>query len=506
MTTGITDTGRTAAYTPDLYNADLAPTPVSRRTWGTWSYTALWLGMVSSAFAFAFLGTFIALGMSAAQALMVVLIGAVVQTLLMSLTGRVGAKHGIPFAVWARTAFGQKGANIPAILRGLIAVGWFGVQSYLGSTAVNLMLATVIPAWDEFTSPVLLGAPANLLVSMIIFWGASFLALRNGMDTVRRLQQWAGPLVFIALIPPLIWAIDAAGGLGPIFAGPSRFESTGAFLLTGLLPGVALFISGSWATMVLNYPDLTRFAKSNRRQFAGTMLGLPLGSVVFYGMSAIIVSGTQVATGKALWNPSDILAEIGNPFMSFVGALVIAIATMSTNVAANLVSPAYDFTNALPKVFNFKTAGAFAIVLGFIYMPWLIMDTPAFTIIMNNIGAIAGPATGVLLADYYLIRRQHISVHALYTPGQQYRRYNWWNIAALAIGTAVIVISQFVPAISGVYEYAPFAGIILGFVLCLAFAPLARARGYAEMYEPTGNLGAEYVEEFEEEQVESHKL
>ncbi|MGB4136708.1 MAG: cytosine permease, partial [Microbacterium sp.] len=493
MNTGIphATSAAQASYAPSLYNEDLAPTPVAKRTWSTWSYTALWLGMVSSAFAFAFLGTFIALGMSAAQALTVVLVGAVVQTLLMSLTGRVGAKHGLPFAVWARTAFGQKGANLPAILRGLIAVGWFGVQSYLGSTAVNLMISTAVPAWKDFADPYILGAPANLFISMILFWGASFFALRNGMDTVRRLQQWSGPLVFLALVPPFIWAINAAGGLGPIFTGPSSFDSTGSFLLMGLLPGVALFISGSWATMVLNYPDLTRFAKSNRKQFLGTVIGLPIGSVVFYGMSAVIVSGTQVATGKVLWNPSDILAEIGNPFMSFVGALIIAIATMATNIAANLVSPSYDFTNALPKIFTFKRAGVFSIILAFLYLPWLIMDTPAFAAIMNNIGAIAGPATGILLADYYLLRRQRVDIDALYTHGSVYRPYNWWNIGALLLATGFIILSQFIPAIAGVYQYAPLVGIVLGMLLCLAFAPLARATGYADMYEPSGELGVE---------------
>lgn len=493
MNAGTTPTGH-PGYAPTLYNEDLAPTPVSQRTWGTWSYTALWLGMVSSAFAFAFLGTFIALGMSAAQALMVVLIGAVVQTLLMSLTGRVGAKHGLPFAVWARTAFGQKGANLPAVLRGLIAVGWFGVQSYLGSTAVNLMISTVIPPFKDLTQPVILGAPLNLLISMVLFWGASFLCLRDGIESIRRLQQWAGPLVFIALIPPFIWAVVSAGGFGPIFSGPSRFESMGAFLLMGLLPGVALFISGSWATMVLNYPDLTRFAQSNRKQFMGTLLGLPLGSLVFYGMSAVIVSGTQVVTGKTLWNPADILAEINNPIMSFVGAGVIAIATMSTNVAANLVSPAYDFTNALPKIFTFKRAGAFAIIAGFAYMPWLIMDSPAFTTIMNYIGAIAGPATGILLADYYLIRRQRIDIDALYTPGQRYHAYNWWNIGALVIATTFIIVSQMIPGLGFFYAYAPLLGILLGMALCLAFAPLARRNGLADMYEPVGDLGIEQVD------------
>lgn len=447
--------------------------------------------MVGSAFAFAFLGTFIAMGMSATQALSVVLIGAVVQTLLMSLTGRVGARHGIPFAVWARTAFGQKGANFPAVLRGLIAVGWFGVQSYLGATAVNLMVATVVPAWKGLTNPVILGAPTNLFISMVLYWAVSFIALRDGIDTIRRFQQWAGPLVFLVLIPPFIWAIVQAGGLGPIFSGPSTYAGTPDFLIHGLMPGVALFISGSWATMVLNYPDLTRFARSNRKQFKGTLIGLPLGSLVFYGMSAVIVSGTQVASGKTLWNPSDILAEIGNPVLSFVGALVIALATMSTNVAANLVSPAYDFTNALPKVLTFKRAGAIAIILGFVYMPWLIMDTPAFTAIMNNIGAIAGPATGILLADYYLIRRERIDVRSLYTPGLRYRSVNWWNVAALVIATTVLISGQFIPGLMFLYEYAPLLGIVMGGGLCLAFAPVARRHGYREMYEPVGDPGTE---------------
>jgi len=356
------------------------------------------------------------------------------------------------------------------------------------------MFGTFLPFWNGWTEPTLLGAPANLFVSMIVFWSASYLIFRNGMESVRKFQQWAGPAVFIVLVPPCIWAITSAGGLGPIFSGPSIYSTTWGFLVAGFLPGVALFLSGSWMTLVLNYPDLTRFARSNRKQSIGTLIGLPLGSLLFYGMSAIIVSGTQVVTGKALWNPADILAVVDNPFLSFFGGLVICVATMSTNVAANLVSPSYDFTNAFPRILNFKRAAVSSMIVGFLYMPWLLLGTPAFTAIMNNIGAIIGPAIGILIADYYFIRRQRIDIPALYTKGSRYwglGGYNWVNVAVLLIGTVLIASGQFIPSLSFLFEYSAFVGIAIGMALCLGLAPLARRLGLAEMYEPVGEQGSE---------------
>lgn len=482
---------------PGLINEDLAPTPVQGRTWSAWNYAALWMGMIHSAFGFSVLGGMIAGGMSAWQALFVVLVANCVQLALMVLTGRVGARFGIPFAVWARTAFGTLGANIPAILRGLVAIGWFGVQSYLGATALNALLGTVFDGWKNLDA-VVLGVTVNLWIAMLAYWAINFVVIRHGMETVRRFESWAGPMVFIVLAPALVWAIVQADGLGPVFSESSGYDSFGEFLLHGFLPGVALFISASWATMVLNLPDLTRFARSNRAQVRGTVIGLPLATIVFYFMSAVIVSGTQAATGRLLWNPADVLVAIDIPVLTIIGALLIAIATMSVNVAANVVSPAYDLTNLLPKVFNFKRAATVAIVLGFLYMPWELMkDSETLFRVLNNVGAVIGPATGIMIADFYIVRRRRIDVAELYRRNGRYWGTGGFNVASvvvLVIGTVICLAGQVIDAIDWTYEYAWFVGLGLGFVLQLIAMEIVKANNGGRLpreYEPAGDIGVE---------------
>ncbi|MEO3781147.1 NCS1 family nucleobase:cation symporter-1 [Micromonospora sp. B11E3] len=479
---------------PRLANPDLLPTSVAARRWGAWNFAALWMGMIHSAFGFAVIGGMIATGMSAWQALAVVFVANMIQMGLMALTGRVGSRHGIPFAVWARSAFGSFGANVPAFLRGVVAVGWFGVQSYLGATAINVLLGTSFSAWRSWDT-VYGGIPINLWISMIIYWAINFVLIRHGMETIRRFESWAGPLIFVVMVPLVIWAFGRMDGLGPVFDHASSYSSTTEFLLKGFLPGVALFISASWATMVLNLPDLTRFARSNKAQVTGLFYGLPLATLVFYGMAAIIVSGSQAATGKVLWNPADVLVAIGNPVISIVGAISIAVATMSVNLAANIVSPAYDFTNLFPRWLTFRKAASASILLGFLYMPWKLMQDPdTLFLVLNNVGAVIGPATGILIADYYLVRRGRLAVPDLYRTHTVYwahRGYNYWSLGVLVASTGLCVAGQFVDAISWTYDYASVFGIAVGFALYLLMLPLARRSSIAEAFRPIGDTGEE---------------
>lgn len=489
-----------AAADPSLINDDLAPTPVAQRTWTAWHFAALWMGMIHSAFGFSVLGGMIAGGMSAWQALGVVFVANMIQLGLMVLTGRVGARFGIPYAVWARSTFGTFGANIPALLRGFVAIGWFGVQSYLGATAINALLGTVFDGWKNLDS-VVAGVTVNLWIAMIVYWAINFVVIRHGMDTIRRFESWAGPAVFVVMVPALIWAVDKAGGLGPVFTESSRYDTTGNFLLHGFLPGVALFISASWATMVLNLPDLTRFAKSNRAQVRGTVIGLPLATAVFYLMSAVIVSGTQAATGRLLWNPADVLVAIDIPAFTIVGALLIAVATMSVNVAANVVSPAYDIVNLLPKVFTFKRAASLAIVLGFVYMPWKLMENPdTLFAVLNNVGAVIGPATGIMIADFYFVRKGRIDVAELYRREGRYWGTNGFNLVSIAVlvaGTVLCLSGQLIDAIHWTFEYAWFVGLGFGFLLQLVVVSLIRSRNGGVLplaFQPAGDSGVEAEE------------
>jgi NCS1 family nucleobase:cation symporter-1 len=271
-------------------------------------------------------------------------------------------------------------------------------------------------------------------------------------------------------------------------------------MLKGFFPMVAVYISGSWATMVLNIPDLTRFARSNKEQFWGTMVGLPVATVVYYCMASIIVSSCIVLFGKAMWNPSDILIAINNPYLSIFGATLLAIATISVNIPANIVSPAYDLTNLLPKIFNFKSAAIVSMVIAFIYMPWKLMENPAVLYgVLNNIGALLGPATGIIIADFFLVRKQKLDVPELFKVNGRYRYQNGFSITALAVlfvSAAIVITGEFVPAVGWLYSYAWFVGLVLGFVAYLiAVRSVSSSEGgVPEVYQPIGSFGIELVE------------
>lgn len=485
---------------PALTNKDLVPTPISQRTWTGWNFATLWMGMVHNLFGFSILGGMMATGMSALQALLVVTIANLIQLGLIGMNGRVGSRYGIPFAVWARSAFGTFGANVPALLRGAVAIGWFGVQSYLGATAINLLLSTSIGTWKSLGHTVLFGVGANLWIAMIAYWLLNFVLIFHGMETIRRFESWAGPLVLIVMVALVWWAVSRAHGLGPVFHSGSKYNTSWDFVRSGLVPGVALFISGSWATMVLNIPDLTRFARSNRDQVIGTFVGLPVATALYYSMAAIIVSGTEATYGHAYWNPADILAAINNPVLSIVGAVLLAIANLSVNLPANIVSPAYDFTNFLPRYFTFKRAATLAIVLGFAYMPWKLMQNPATIFgVLNNVGAVIGPTTGILIADYWIVRSRRLDVPALYQAAGRYRALNGFNLVGLGtllIGTGFVILGELYSPLSWAYTYAWFVGIFVGFVGYLLVVGALRAINTRPMpeFEPVGSFGREAAE------------
>lgn len=481
---------------PGLTNKDLAPTPVDQRRWTWWHYATLWMGMVHNVFNFTWMGGLIAIGFSAWQAFLIAAAGTLIQTVVIGFNGRVGSRFGIPFPVWARSAFGTRGANIPALLRGAVAVGWFGVQSYLAALAVNLLFATVIPGWRSLGQHVFLGASAGLWIAMVVYWLLNFIVLRHGMETIRRFEAWAGPLIFVLVGAMLVWMLVSAHGVGPLFSQPAHF-GTANFFGTKFVPALALFISGSWSTMCLNIPDLTRFARSNREQFWGTMIGLPLASLVYYAMAAMIVSAGIELFKKALWNPADVLTAINIPALSVIGALVLALATISVNIPSNIVSPAYDLNNLLPRFFTFKRAAAVAIVLSFLYGPWILMKNPATIYsVLDNIGIALGPITGIVMADFFVIRRRRLQLSELYRVAGAYRAsggYNLLGICVFLVGSGMLIAGEKVPQISVLYNNAWLVGVLFGFLAYTAGAMLFRVlkAPSALQFLPAGSEGSE---------------
>ncbi len=491
---------------PSLTNADLAPTSVGERRWTWWHYATLWMGMVHNIFNFTWIGGLVVIGFSVWQAFIIAAAGTLIQTFIIGYNGRVGARYGIPFPVWARSAFGVRGANIPALLRGAVAIGWFGVQSYLAALAVNLLFSTTIPAWRDLGQHAFLGASANLWIAMVIYWLLNLLVLRHGMETVRRFEAWAGPAIFVVVAIMLCWVLISAHGVGPIFSRPSHF-GMGDFFATKFIPGVALFISGSWATMALNIPDLTRFARSNKEQFWGTMIGMPLASLVYYAMAALIVSAGIDLFHKTLWNPADVLTAINQPVLSIVGALILALATISVNIPANIVSPSYDLNNVAPRLFTFKRAAVVSIVVAFIYGPWEIMKDPTTLYsVLDNIGAVLGPILGIVMADFFVVRRRRLSVADLYRREGIYRAFHGFNLVAIGVFlvvSGVLLVGEYVPSVGWLYTSAWFVGVIAAFVGYIAIVAVLRA-ARATSAGQFQAVGSEGVEAAEQQRLSAH--
>jgi nucleobase:cation symporter-1, NCS1 family len=452
--------------TSSLYNEDLAPVPPERRTWGTYNYAALWISMSVNIPTYLLASGMIAGGMSWKQALFTVFLGNVLVLIPMLLNAHAGTRYGIPFPVFARASFGVLGANVPAILRALVACGWFGIQTWIGGEAINAMLIALAPSWQHFAF-----GPA---VCFGFFWLLNVLVILRGIDTIRFLQGVSAPFLLLIGLALLLWAKGKAGGFGPMLATPSKFHSFGEFFrffipsLTGVV--------GFWATVSLNIPDFTRYARSQRDQMLGQALGLP-ATMTFYSFIGIAVtSATLIIFGQALWNPVDVLSRLGSPLAVVIAMIALLMATLNVNVAANVVSPANDFSNLSPRHISFRTGGLITCVMGIVMQPWKLMSSYGNYIFVWLVGysGFLGPIAGVLICDYFVIRHKSLSTQDLYQRGGLYeysRGVNWQAIVALVAGVGVAFVGLFVPALRVLYNYAWFVGFAVSFTAYHALTP-----------------------------------
>jgi NCS1 family nucleobase:cation symporter-1 len=446
-----------------LYNKDLAPVSPERRTWRTYNYAALWISMSVNIPTYMLASGMIAGGMNWKQALFTVFLGNVLVLIPMLLNAHAGAQYGIPFPVFARASFGVLGANVPAILRALVACGWFGIQTWIGGEAINAMLVALVPGWAHFAY-----GPA---VCFAAFWLLNVLVILRGIETIRFLQGISAPFLLLIGLALLLWARGKAGGFGPMLATPSKFQNFGEFFrffipsLTGVV--------GFWATVSLNIPDFTRYARSQRDQMIGQALGLP-ATMTFYSFIGIAVtSATLIIFGQALWDPVAVLSRLGNPFAVVIAMLALLIATLNVNVAANVVSPANDFSNLSPRRISFRTGGLITCLVGVVMQPWKLMANYGSYIFGWLVGysGFLGPIAGVLICDYFIVRKKKLALQDLYLRGGQYeysRGFNWQAIAALAAGAAIAFIGLALPALRVLYNYAWFVGFAVSFFTYLA--------------------------------------
>jgi nucleobase:cation symporter-1, NCS1 family len=457
-----------------LYNKDLAPISADRRTWRTYNYAALWISMSVNIPTYMLASGMIAGGMNWKQALFTVFLGNVLVLIPMLLNAHAGAQYGIPFPVFARASFGVLGANVPAILRALVACGWFGIQTWIGGEAINAMVVALVPGWAHFAY-----GPA---LCFLFFWLLNVLVILRGIETIRFLQGISAPFLLLIGLALLLWARSRAGGFGPMLATPSKFQTFREFFrffipsLTGVV--------GFWATVSLNIPDFTRYARSQRDQVLGQALGLP-ATMTFYSFIGIAVtSATLIMFGQALWDPVAVLSRLGNPFAVVLAMLALLMATLNVNVAANVVSPANDFSNLSPRRISFGAGGLITCFVGIAMQPWKLMANYGSYIFGWLVGysGFLGPIAGVLICDYFIIRKKVLLVEDLYQRNALYeyhRGFNWQALAALAAGAAVAFVGLLVPPLRVLYNYAWFVGFIVSFFAYFAMMhslqPIAQA-------------------------------
>ncbi len=443
-----------------LYNEDLAPVPTDRRSWSTYNYAALWIAMSVNIPTYMLASGMIAGGMNWKQAIFTVFLGNVLVLIPMLLNAHAGARYGIPFPVFARASFGVLGANVPAILRALVACGWFGIQTWIGGEAINAMITAVAPGWKNFEW----GVP----LCFIGFWLLHVVVIVRGIRTIRFLQGITAPFLLLIGLALLLWARTKAGGFGPMLAIPSKFRSFGEFFrffipsLTGVV--------GFWATVALNIPDFTRYARSQRAQMLGQALGLPTTMTFYSFIGVATTSATVIIFGEALWDPVAVLSRLGNPLAVVIAMIALLLATLNVNVAANVVSPANDFSNLYPRRISFRTGGLITCVLSIVvFQPWKLLANYSNYIFGWLVGysGFLGPIAGVLICDYFLLRKKIILVEDLYERGGFYEfsgGFNWSAIAALAAGAGVAFVGLAYPPLRVLYNYAWFVGFAVSFI------------------------------------------
>jgi NCS1 family nucleobase:cation symporter-1 len=441
-----------------LYNGDLAPTTPAQRTWGIYEFAALWVGMAICIPSYMLAASLIAGGMSWAQALFTIFLGNVIVLAPMILNAHAGAKYGIPFPVFARSAFGVLGANIPSVARALVACGWFGIQTWIGGQAIHTILLSL---WEEWRA-----VPGGVWICFFVFWAMNIYVVLRGSDAIKFLEDWGAPFLMVISFALLAWAWMRAGGWGPLFQTKSKFATLGAFFpffiasLTGMV--------GFWSTLALNICDFTRYARDQRAQAAGQALGLPLTMTVFSFIGIAVTSMTVTIFGAAIWDPVVLAGKMGSPLAVAIALAGVVVATLTTNVAANVVSPANAFSNAWPRGISFRTGGLITGVLGIAMMPWKLLanfETYLYTWLVGYSGFL-GPIAGILICDYFLLRKKIILVEDLYQRGGFYEfsgGYNWRGLGALAIGCGVAFAGLVVPAVAFLYNYAWFVGFTVGF-------------------------------------------
>ena len=459
MTTTQTTSLRRDIESSPLYNPDLAPANAAQRHWGTYNFAALWISMSVNILTYMLAASLIQGGMNWKQAVATIFIGNVIVLAPMLLNSHPGAKYGIPFPVLARASFGVLGANVAAVLRALVACGWFGIQTWIGGEAISTLLAILVPSWKDF--------PHGAAVCFLIFWLINLAVVIKGIEYVRILQGISAPILLGVGLLLLGWAYHRAGGFGPMLSVPSRFTTFPEFLKF-LIPALNGTV-GFWATVSLNIPDFTRFARHQREQVIGQALALPTTMTLYAFVGIVVTSATVVIYGTAIWDPVQLLSRFHSPVAVVISLVAILLATLNVNIGANVVSPANDFSNLWPRKINFRTGGVITCFMGVAMMPWkLLHDYGTFIFVwLGGYAPFLGAVAGIMICDYFIIRRRVLRLNDLYLRHGAYeysKGFNWRALIALALGAAIALAGLAIPSVRVLYDYSWFVGFAVSFV------------------------------------------
>jgi nucleobase:cation symporter-1, NCS1 family len=479
VTTAATERGYTAGEmtaaddvrNSSLWNPDLAPTDPARRTWSTYNIAALWIGMSVVITTYTLASGLMQQGMTWWQAMITILLGNVIVLIPMILNAHAGTKYGISFPVLCRASFGVRGANVAAMLRAIVACGWFGIQTWIGALALDALMKAAWPGWAQI--------PGSTAIAFALFWAIQVAIILKGTEGIKILESWSAPLLLGGGALLLWWATRNGGGLSHILNESQRLQK-GHGLFWSLFPAALTANVGYWATLSLNIPDFTRYAKSQRSQVMGQALGLPTTMTAFAFIGVAVTSATIVIFGEAIWDPIVLVSRIGRPPVIIFAALVVLAAQLTTNMAANVVSPSNDFSNLSPRRISYVTGGLITAVVGVLMMPWkLYSDAGAYIFTwLLGYSSLMGALGGILIADYWIIRRQRLDIDDLFRLRGRYTYRDGINpraIIALVLSIAP-VIPGFIRAVTTpggavanpdffdrLYSYAWFVTFILSF-------------------------------------------
>jgi NCS1 family nucleobase:cation symporter-1 len=424
-----------------LWNPDLAPTSLASRTWSTYHIAALWIGMSVVITTYTLASGLMQQGMTWWQAMMTILLGNSIVLVPMILNAHAGTKYGVSFPVLCRAAFGVKGANVPAILRAIVACGWFGIQTWIGALALDALLRAAYSEWPA--------VPGNIWIAFAIFWLLQAAIIVRGLDGIKYLEAWSAPLLLGGGVLLLWWAASNGGGLAHILSEAPKLQQ-GRTPFWTLFPAALTANVGYWATLSLNIPDFTRYARSQRSQALGQALGLPATMTAFAFLGVAVTSATIVIFGEAIWDPVALIARIGSPLVVIFGALVVLAAQITTNMAANVVSPANDFSSLAPKRISYVAGGLITAALGIVMMPWkLYADASAYIFTwLIGYSSLMGAVGGILIADYWIYRGRQLSLPDLFKPDGRYSYRGGTNPIAMValVGAILPVIPGFIRA------------------------------------------------------------